>query len=70
MNAKDKANELVEKFSAVESLKDYEGMDFQLAKECALITVKQIWNVLPDKTSYEHGVLGFWNEVKKQIELL
>ena len=79
MNAKDKAIELVEKFSAVESLKDYEGMDFQLAKECATICVDKIIEYQPFKDlgftynsidSRLDASKDFWNEVKKQIELL
>ena len=40
MTPKEKAKELVEKFQNVELLKDFEGMDFKLAKECAEIAIK------------------------------
>ena len=36
---KEKALEIVNQFANIKSLKDYEGMDYELAKECALITI-------------------------------
>ncbi|MCT4228707.1 hypothetical protein HZP39_04235 [Elizabethkingia anophelis] len=39
MEAKEKAEELLNKFENVDLLKDYDGMDKNLAIECAIICV-------------------------------
>jgi len=63
MEAKEKARELVEKFSNVALLDSYE------AKQCALIAVDEILKA--NKVWYEDSIpYKYWNEVKKEIEKL
>lgn len=67
--SKMKAKELVDKFM------DYVVPTFQeFAKECALICVDEIiaTNMLIDEDVYVEtkSYLGFWQEVKKEINLL
>ncbi len=49
----------------VNTMKDKERYD--AAKKCATITVIEILLALPDKTTFEHGKIGYWNEVKEEI---
>jgi hypothetical protein len=73
MTPKEKAKELVDKFTNL-----YEGINLGLAKkhwakQCALIAVEEI---LSDYKNYlmhentEYKGLMYWQEVKKEIELL
>lgn len=65
MTSKEKAEELVERFTKLEDGEMYIGK----AKECALITVDEIldqWEYYPHIP--EEGL--FWIEVKKEIEKL
>jgi hypothetical protein len=65
MTPKEKANELFEKF--------FQESDLSAAKGCALIAVDEI---LSDYKNYlmhentEYKGLMYWQEVKKEIELL
>ena len=63
--AKEKAKELVNKFSDLEDGEMYIGK----AKQCALIAVDEIIKEtkLHDKTVYEHGRTFYWQEVKQEI---
>ena len=77
MEAKEKAKEIVESYCNMDILKDYDGMDISIAKQCALIHVngiieelkEEIWfsycedNNLPERTK-------FWKEVLKEINNL
>lgn len=68
MTPKEKAEELVTKFIQVEYLKDYEGMNTVLAKQCALIAVDDILNwVIVGTYDYE-SLNEYWQEVKQEIE--
>jgi len=62
---KREAERIFKRFQNVESLKDYGGMDFDLAKECALICADEI---------YEQFITGYtkkyFETVKKEIENL
>ena len=40
----------------------------QVAKGCALIAVDEILEALPE--DYQNDIWSYWNEVKKEIELL
>ncbi len=74
LNAKEKAEELVEKFTDIEN-KYKEYSDFKQAKQCALIAVdeaeKSEYNVL---TKFEivsqKYTSAYWQEVKTEIEKL
>jgi hypothetical protein len=78
MTAKDKAKQLVNKFY---SKTDSEGVIFCVnwssAKECALIAVDEVLNVLPqheyleDRDEYcENRERLYWQEVKQEIQKL
>ena len=58
MTPKEKANELVDKFSNEVLIDNYE------AKRCALIAVDEVIQ------SYKDSWLQYWKEVKQEIELL
>lgn len=63
MNAKEKAKELVDKFSVVSLQQREEGI------ACAIIAVDEIMKNY--QVQYKYCVtLQFWNEVKKEIEKL
>jgi hypothetical protein len=80
MTPKEKAEELVNKFKPhshfwVHDLgrqKDYEIEQLENAKQCALIAVDEILKSKPCKFDgyYYELNLKYWNEVKKEIELL
>jgi hypothetical protein len=62
-NPKQKAEYLVWKFGKCVNQLD---MNYQQAKECALIAVDEVFQVLPDiQELWEH-----WQEVKQEIEKL
>jgi hypothetical protein len=67
MEAKEKAKELVDKFSNVALLDSYE------AKQCALIAVDEIIENLVELSNgvftFIHNV-EYWQEVKREIEKL
>jgi len=73
MTPKEKAEQLVNMFINVKSLKlsDYSKIYHPTAKQCALIEVDEIIKVLelvpnlPVEIPYD-----FWNEVKQEIENL
>jgi hypothetical protein len=75
MTPKEKAIELVEKY-AVWSWNET-VCNYEVAIECALIAVDEVLNVFPqseyleDRGEYcENRERLYWNEVKKEIELL
>jgi hypothetical protein len=70
MTPQEKAKELVGNFCNVEFLKDYEGMDYELAKECALIAVDEILNSRPRITESQLEYQYYWEKVKIEIEKL
>jgi hypothetical protein len=68
-NPKEKAEELVNKFTDVEDGEMYIGK----AKECALIAVDEILDEFPSQCpsdSYEMERHLYWQEVKQEIESL
>jgi len=65
MEVKLKAKELVGKFINVNYLKDYEGMHYPLAKECALIAVDEILKLDIYKSDQY-----YFEEVKQEIQKL
>jgi hypothetical protein len=67
MESREKAKELINRFSNVALLDDYE------AKQCALIAVREIINANPHSnplTTEVYSTMLFWNEVLTQIEKL
>lgn len=65
---KEKAEELVEMFMNIKQLKlsDYSIIYHPTAKQCALLTVDEIFYVLPDI----HELWEYWYQVKQEIENL
>lgn len=61
MSPKGKAIELVDKFTQTN------GNNF-FAKQCALITVDEVWRQLEAARVFEE--YDYWQEVKKEIERL
>jgi hypothetical protein len=70
MTPKEKARELVEKFRL--NVLDYEGCSINehKAKQCALIAVDEILEIVASDDSAIIVELQFWQEVKKEIEKL
>jgi hypothetical protein len=76
MTAKEKAKELVDKYWSLQwqvhkSAKSFKkmSMSFSAAKKCSLIAVDQIIEALGN-VLYPNPFNQYWNEVKKEIELL
>ena len=72
MTPKEKALELVQRFTKIESFHIHERVVFMPlpeAKQCALIAVDEIIEANPYKLSLE-GKFNFWAEVKQEIEKL
>lgn len=70
MNEQEKARGLVGHFEQIEMLKDYEGMGFELAKQCALICVDKKLEEVP---MYKGGLnprYTYLQNVKSEIEKL
>ena len=75
MTPKDTAKQLVEKFINIDYLKHFEGMDYRLAKECALISLEEIRNTTlslmkyfnEDRSEFEAIELDYLDEVKSYI---
>ena len=63
MTPQEKAERLVDKYVEMEYLKDFQGMYFPLAKQCALIAVDEILKEVVLTTMY-------WQEVKQEIQKL
>ena len=64
MTPKEKAKELVDKFSNVPLLDSYE------AKQCALIAVDEIFEALDEHHWQNRNVTEYYREVKQEIEKL
>jgi hypothetical protein len=67
MTPKEKAIELVNKFYRIIPL-DKMTIDFDLAKQCALIVADEVINTI--MSVYQPITKEFWFEVKKEIEKL
>jgi hypothetical protein len=73
MTSKEKAKELVDKYSTYVVM--WSGgieVETQNVKQCALILVDEILNEFPNgiKGSFEEKRKYYWKEVKQEIELL
>lgn len=66
MTPKEKANELVYNFCDVDvEYMLHFGMEWGMAKQCALICVDEILNIL-----FQHHEIDYWKEVKQEINKL
>jgi hypothetical protein len=74
MTIKEKAEELVNSYRIILMNEDTEcGNEIlctSIAKQCALIAVEQILTRMIGSRAYSFNEKLFWNEVKKEIELL
>ena len=73
MEPKEKAMELVNKFWHVEPLESQDGMEIQMAIECALIVVDEILDLnlgLSNCDENNWDIDKFYLEVKQEIEKL
>ncbi len=73
--AKEEAQILIESFEtlnfqhAVDTDEDY-GMSYEYHKKCALFCVKKMKDVIPMYTGNLNPVWKYWEEVRKELELL
>jgi hypothetical protein len=70
MNAKDKASDLVCNFYQIQSNEYDYGINWEMAKHCALISVDEIIkeNDMFDRTDgYVQQRIDYWLEVKQEI---
>ena len=75
MTPKEKAKELVDKFWYVEPEESCDGMEYQMAQQCALIAVNEIEEELynwigGDNHSWQLQRMEYFKIVKKEIEKL
>jgi len=82
MTPKEKAKELVDKFWYVEPEESCDGMEYQMAQQCALIAVEEMLGeyqsmsdleskiVINDEVRFIVHQLQYWMLVKQEIELL
>lgn len=72
MTPKEKAMELVNKFWHVEPLESQDGMEIQMAIECALIAIDELINNSIEwlGCKYQDEEIKYWEEVKQEIEKL
>jgi len=71
MTPKEKAEEILEKMQDKASNHDCFGNEYLVAKDCALIAVDEILDVITGNYDYDFEVLNpYWKEVKKEIEKL
>ena len=80
MIAKEKRNELIEKMYSVQDPMNGYPMCFDTAKQCALISVDEMWNALwnlydnPNISDSAENIIkeqiDYWQEVKQEINLL
>ena len=72
MTEKEKAEELVNKFYEIENNSDYFGVNWKIAKQCALIAVDEVIQQLTpiEKAPNNKSAFQYWQEVKQEIEKL
>ncbi len=74
MNAKEKADELIDKMYYVGRYDDKENynpaMAWERAKQCALMAVKEIINSRPAITDSQFEYNKYWNDVKSELQSL
>jgi hypothetical protein len=72
MTPKQEALELIQKYLNVDFLKDFEGMNLELAKECSIIAIDEIDNIYQKLTPKDNPYfylfqLEYWQEVKQEV---
>ena len=76
MTAKDKASDLCADFYGIKSNEPDYGMEWEMAKRCALIAVDEIIKAIPCREDYggDGWVLientEYWQDVKSELENL
>ena len=72
MKAEERARELVAKYLHLKSnkLSDYSRIEYPTAKECALIACNDIIEALEHNAWQNRNWLGYYDEVKQEIEKL
>lgn len=73
MTPKEKAIELIEKYKEIESFYIHKRiiiMPLPEAKQCALIAVDEILDLLEDMPQVEFFYINFYKEVKQEIKNL
>jgi len=72
MTAKEKAEELINKFYEIENNSDYFGVNWKIAKQCALIAVDEVIQQLTpiEKAPNNKSAFQYWQEVKTEIKKL
>ena len=75
MTPKEKAEQLVDRFMAIKSMKlsDYSLIYYPFAKQCALIAVQEIINANPHSNPFNtdvYSTMSYWQEVKQEINNL
>jgi len=69
MKAKEKAEELVRKYYTFGINKEGQTLSWNECKQCALIAVDEILNVVPDNNGWQTK-REYWLEIKQEIENL
>lgn len=70
MTQKEKAASIVESYQNIQMLKDFGGMDLEIAKECAKIHVNGIIESKPHLPNNYLITLKYWYEVLEEIDKL
>jgi len=70
MNPKDKARELVCDFYAIQSDEYNYGINWKMAKQCALIAVDEMIDFMFLSENENSFWINYYNKVKQEIEKL
>ena len=65
MNAREKASELIVNYQL-----QCKSLDYQQAKQCALIAVEEILTRMIGSRAYSFNEKLFWSEVKSELQSL
>jgi len=72
MSPKEKAENLVEKFESLNSIKmsDDSRIEYPTARQCALIAVDEVLNALEEHRWQNRLIMDYWEEIKQEIKSL
>lgn len=70
MTPKEKALELCKDFYHIPVRDSYYGMNWDMARKCALIAVEEIIKAIPLDCWIKSDTAAFWEQVKTEIEKL
>jgi hypothetical protein len=70
MTPKEKAIELVDRYYSLFSIELENTIDISEAKQCALITVDEILDIIDNMNQYDHRLDYYWEQVKQELEKL